>query len=162
MRLRKLELKDAEYMLEWMHDERVVEYLGTNFAEKTLDDCKSFILAADNTDMAMNLAIVDDQDEYLGTVSLKHIDREANTAEFAITVRKKAMGTGAASYAMKEILRLGHEKGIQKIFWCVRKDNVRAVKFYDKNHFLRTEDVPKHIKEAYSEEQNAMFYWYVN
>ena len=36
MKLRKLMAKDAELMLEWMHDDDVVEKLGTNFKEKTL------------------------------------------------------------------------------------------------------------------------------
>ena len=36
MKLRKLELKDAPLMLEWMHDETVVEDLHTDFASKTI------------------------------------------------------------------------------------------------------------------------------
>ena len=43
MRLRDLELKDAPLMLEWMHDENVVEKLRGKFKEKTIEDCKSFI-----------------------------------------------------------------------------------------------------------------------
>lgn len=34
MRLRNLELKDAPFMLEWMHDESVVENLRGRFSEK--------------------------------------------------------------------------------------------------------------------------------
>lgn len=36
MRLRDLELKDAPFMLEWMHDENVVEKLRGKFKEKTI------------------------------------------------------------------------------------------------------------------------------
>ncbi len=43
MYLRKLEMKDAPLMLEWMHDPSVVEKLHTNFAEKTLADAEGFI-----------------------------------------------------------------------------------------------------------------------
>ena len=38
MHLRRLELKDAPLMLEWMHDTSVVGLLRTNFASKTIED----------------------------------------------------------------------------------------------------------------------------
>lgn len=93
MKIRKLEQKDAEYMYEWMHSDDVVEYLAQNFSEKTLQDCITFILEA-NGDESENLhrAICDDTDEYLGTVSLKHIDLKNKNAEYAISMRSKAMG----------------------------------------------------------------------
>ena len=43
MKLRKLERKDAPFMLEWMHDSAVVENLQTNFAYKSIKDCEAFI-----------------------------------------------------------------------------------------------------------------------
>ena len=76
MRLRNLELKDAPLMLEWMHDESVVGKLKGNFIEKTLADAESFILASANKKENIHLAIVSDEDEYMGTVSLKHGDGE--------------------------------------------------------------------------------------
>ena len=73
MRLRNLELKDAPLMLEWMHDESVVGKLKGNFIEKTLADAESFIVASANKDKNIHLAIVSDEDEYMGTVSLKNV-----------------------------------------------------------------------------------------
>ena len=43
MNLRKLELKDAPLMLEWMHDPDVVQNMQADFAHKTLSDCENFI-----------------------------------------------------------------------------------------------------------------------
>lgn len=43
MKLRKLKIKDALLMLEWMHDESVTMHLKTDFRNKTEDDCVSFI-----------------------------------------------------------------------------------------------------------------------
>ena len=40
MSLRKLELRDAEFMLEWMHGISVVGNLQGNFLEKTISDCR--------------------------------------------------------------------------------------------------------------------------
>lgn len=91
MRLRDLEQRDATRMLAWMHDQSVVEKLQTNFAVKTLDDCREFIKNS-KSDNNIHLAIVDDNDLYMGTVSLKHITDKK--AEFAITVCKAAMGKG--------------------------------------------------------------------
>ena len=84
MRLRKLELKDAPLMLEWMHDETVVKDMQADFSSKTLEDCNHFILSSKDTRKNLHLAIVDENDEYMGTVSLKNI--EEDKAEFAITV----------------------------------------------------------------------------
>lgn len=137
MRLRQLEKKDARLMLEWMHDKSVVRYLQTDFMNKTLDDCKAFIHASNNSSEDMHLAIVDNQDIYMGTVSLKHITQE--TAEFAITMRTCAMGKGYASFAMAEVIRIGLEElGLREIYWYVSSENKRAIRFYDKNGYQRS------------------------
>lgn len=162
MELRKLRNKDAKYMLEWMHDDSVVHFLSTNFAAKTIDDCKAFIEYSHDTKKDVNLAIVDEKDEYMGTVSLKHIDCEKGTAEFAITIRKCAMGHGYSAYGMAEILKRGiKEYGLRQIYWCVSKENERAVRFYDKNNYKRTTDIPESILTSYTKEQNQMFIWYI-
>ncbi len=160
MRLRKLTEADAPLMLAWMHDPSVVGHLSTNFAEKTLADCHSFIRWANTTDTDLHLAVADETDTYMGTVSLKHI--HGGTAEFAITMRKEAMGKGYAAYGMKSILDMGiRQLGLSAIYWCVSRHNARAVRFYDKNGYTRTEAVPAPIRDAYTPEQNADFIWYI-
>lgn len=162
MELRKLQISDAPYMLEWMHDENVVAYLGGDFEAKTIEDCERFIAASQDTKENLHLAVADDTDTYMGTVSLKHIDRAAGTAEFAISMRSCAMGKGYSAYAMQEILRIGlEEQGLRRIYWCVCRSNERAVRFYDKNGYHRTQEVPEHITAAYTSEQLAEFIWYV-
>ena len=123
-------------MLEWMHDQSVTEYMQADFASKTIEDCEHFIKAAQDISENMHLAIVDNQDIYMGTVSLKNI---SNTdAEFAITIRKAAMGKGYSIYGMREIIRIGFENlNLQTIYWCVSPENKRAVCFYDKNGYKR-------------------------
>ena len=107
------------------------------------------------------MAVVDDSDEYMGTVSLKHINKELKMAEFAITVRKCAMGQGYSGYGMKEIIRIGLEElGLDSVIWCVSKVNERAVRFYDKNGYQRITDVPEVYVNMYTEEQNKGFIWY--
>ena len=160
MYLRKLEPKDAPLMLEWMHDRSVVAHLGANFAEKTIDDCLRFISASQTDAQNLHLAVADDKDEYMGTVSLKHLDKERGTAEFAVTVRTAAMGKGYSRYGMEKILDKGiRELGLDAIYWCVSPVNCRAVRFYDKCGYLRVEDVPEHISAPYPADMDL--YWYV-
>jgi len=158
MELRSLKLTDAPLMLEWMHDPSVVENLLSNFAAKTIDDCYAFIESAQYDKANLHLAIVDELDEYMGTVSLKHI--KDNSAEFAISIRKKAMGKGFSKYGMNEIIRIGLEElNLQSIFWCVSPENKRAISFYDKNGYNKIEIKGQQV-EGYTQEQVESYYWY--
>jgi len=159
MKLRNLEIKDAPLMLEWMHDESVVEKLRGKFAEKTIKDCETFIRESENKEQDIHLAVVSDEDEYMGTVSLKNINRVNNSAEFAIIVRKTAMGRGYSWCGMEEIIRLAFEKyGLDSVYWCVSRTNERAVRFYDKHNFHETVDVSDKILERYRGMDNLKWY----
>ena len=158
MKLRKLQAEDAPFMLEWMHDDSVVHDLRTNFAVKTLEDCISFIKMAQDTNENLHLAIVDENDTYMGTVSLKHITQ--TSAEFGITVRKCAMGKGFSKFAMQNIIETGFKQlGLQKIYWCVAPENHRAVRFYDKNKFDRCL-APAEAQNFYSAGEINHYLWY--
>ena len=161
MKLRKLSLEDAPLMLEWMHDESVVAKLAANFAAKTIDDCRNFIAASQEDKENLHLAITDENDTYMGTVSLKHIDRAGGTAEFAITVRAGAMGKGFARFGMDSILKMGiGEMGLSAIYWCVSPKNERAVRFYDKHGYTRITEVPAEILSAYPADMELIWYVY--
>lgn len=167
MKLRQLELRDAPLMLEWMHDDSVVHNLSTNFASKTIQDCENFITAAAaeskqimaGSDGNLHLSIVSDEDEYMGTVSLKHIDRETATAEFAITVRKAAMSKGYSWHGMVEIIRIGFDElKLSSIYWCVSEKNERACHFYDKHKFHVVVDVPEKVVSRYESVPDLRWY----
>lgn len=158
MILRQLLPADAPLMLEWMHDPVVVEKLQTNFRAKTMEDCLRFIDGARDTGRDLHLAVADEDGTYMGTVSLKHITGEQ--AEFAITVRAAAMGRGFARFAMARILRMGLEElGLERIYWCVSPENRRAVRFYDKNGYARTDPEALDIV-GYTPEQIRSYIWY--
>ena len=159
MRLRDLELKDAPLMLEWMHDDDVVKNLRGRFAEKKLEDCEEFIRASENKEHDIHLAIVSDEDEYMGTVSLKCIDRNNNSAEFAIIVRRSAMSRGYSWWGMEEIIRLAFEEyDLESVYWCVSRDNARAVRFYEKHNFHEALDIPDEILGRYEGVNNLKWY----
>ena len=93
------------------------------------------------------MACVDDQDNYLGTVSLKAINKIDLNAEYAISFCKKAHGTGAAHYATQEVLRIAFmELGLARVYLNVIPGNARANAFYKKNGFIFEGTFRKHIR----------------
>lgn len=157
MKLRKLEQKDAKLMLEWMHDESVVHNLKADFMAKTLQDCQEFIMSAQDMTNNIHLAIVDEDDCYMGTVSLKNITND--TAELGITIRTCAMGKGYAKDAVVSIIEKGQkELGLKKIYWCVSPENKRACQFYDKNGYVRS-GIPLEAQN-YSTDEKTYYVWY--
>ena len=159
MKLRKLKLKDAPLMLEWMYDTDIVKDLRNNFASKTIEDCRAFISSSGNDERHIHYAIVSNKDEYMGTVSLKEIDKQTKSAEFGIVVRKAAMGAGYSWFGMTSIFKIAFEKlGLEFVYWCVSEDNKRACRFYDKHHFSRLKDVPDFALERYKNIPNLRWY----
>ena len=157
MYLRKLELKDAPLMLAWMHDKSVTEKLQADFASKTIDDAESFIKMSWDNKTDLHLAIASDTDEYMGTVSLKHI--ENGSAEFAITVRAESMGKGYSWFGMENIIEKAfNELNLESVYWCVSRDNPRAVRFYDKHNFHEALDIPDCVLERYKGMDNLKWY----
>ncbi len=160
MRLRKLILEDAPAMLDWMHDTQVVQFMQTDFSEKQIEDCMSFIKRSWNCQESLHLAIVDDSDQYKGTVSLKNITEK--DAEFAIAICAEAMGKGYSRYAMKEMIKIGFERELSSIYWCVNPQNKRAVRFYDREGYTRVScDQFINKLESYRNDEIESLYWYV-
>ena len=157
MYLRKLELKDVPFMLAWMHDESVTKNLQADFASKTMKDAENFIKISWEDKENLHLAISSDTDEYMGTVSLKHI--EDGSAEFAITVRAEAMGKGYSWFGMESIIEKAFtEIGLECVYWCVSRENPRAVRFYDKHNFHEALDIPEKVLKRYENLNNLKWY----
>lgn len=134
-------------MLEWMHDENVIENMAADFIHMTLDDCERFIIKSNRDEKHnINRAICTDEDEYLGTISLKNISYTDKNAEYAIILRRGAMGSGAAKFATREILKIAfNDVGLHKVYLCVRSGNIRAQKFYDKIGFRKEGNFIDHV-----------------
>lgn len=133
--LRKLEQKDVPYMLEWMQDPEITCNFRANFGAMTEKDVTEFVNNS-FTDENQNFAIVDEHDEYMGTISLKHISRIDKNAEYAIVTRSKAHGTGLAYKATKEIIKYAFEElGLHRVYLNVLEENERANRFYEKVGF---------------------------
>lgn len=140
MKLRKLELKDAMYMYEWMVDHNVTEHLAKDFSHMKIEDCQQFIKLSETDNHNIHLAICDDLDIYQGTISLKNI-KENKEAEYAVVLRKKAIGTGIAKEATEELLNIAFQKlNLSRLYLYVKKVNIRANKFYQKMGFQKIKE----------------------
>lgn len=146
MKLRKLKYKDIDNMLSWMHDETINQFFSNDFKNFTKDDIKNFIDNCDNDSKNIHYACVDENDNYLGTISLKNIDTKNKNAEYAISFCKCAHGTGAAKFATKELFKFAFEKlELEKIYLNVLSENSRANSFYKKIGFIFEGSFKKHI-----------------
>lgn len=147
--LRKLEEKDAEAMLEWMQDVDIQKAFCFDATKKDMNDVLEFIRNAqteliDGRDI--HYAIVDKNDEYQGTISLKHVDLNALKAEYAISLRKGAQGKGIATQATHEILQRAFEKhGLCRVYLNVLSENKRAIHLYEKCGFVFEGEFRKHL-----------------
>ena len=144
--LRKLKLKDAVGMLEWMHDEELMKNFRFNGIQMTREKAEAFIRHAQNDDVNKHYAVVSVEDEYLGTISLKNIDFENRNGEYAISMRQRAIGTGIALEATMQLLDVAfRELGLKKVYLNVLADNKRAVRFYEKAGFVKEGEFKKHV-----------------
>lgn len=149
--LREIREEDAEDMLEWMHDTDNQKGFRRNMLDTTLEDAKRFCREArlgENWKQARNihLAVADNKDEYLGTISLKKISLEYRSAEMAISLRKKARGSGIAAEAVRLLLRIGFEElGMHRVYLTVLADNEAAIKLYERCGFIFEGELRDHL-----------------
>lgn len=152
IRLRELQEKDAKFMLEWMHDKDIQKGFKKDMLRATLADAERFCAGAVipervSTGDSLNFAIVNDEDEYLGTISLKDIDLDDKKAEYAIVTRKTAHGKGIAFKATGLVLEKAfNEYGLHRVFLSVYADNKAAIKLYEKSGFTFEGEFRQHIK----------------
>ena len=134
--IRKLQLKDAEQMFLCMSDYNVTHFMNIGGNGLTLDDCKSYIQKSLNDDKNHHFAIVDENDIWVGTISLKSIDCKTSSAEYAIITKASVHGKGVAMKATKEILDYAFNKlSLNRVYLNVLKENERANNFYKKAGF---------------------------
>lgn len=154
--LRELKKADASGMFEWMTDPEISANFRYDVSKITLASCQKFIKTVHDNPNARHFAIANNRDEYLGTVSLKNIDFEQGTAEFAIGTRSSVRGIGADATILALKVAFGELK-LKKVYLNVYSDNTRAQKCYLKVgfQFVRKEENAL-LKDGVSKDLN----WY--
>ena len=146
--LRKLEERDVSAMLEWMHDEIVAKNFRFDFMSMTEEKALDFV-SKSFSDENQHFAIVDEDDNYLGTISLKNISSTDNNAEYAIVLRRNFWGKGYAQKATAEILNYAFNTlKLHKVYLNVLSENVRANNFYKKCGFTFEGSFKDHINRS--------------
>lgn len=149
MILRELKEKDAEGMMEWMHDPEIQKNFRFSVLDKTMKDILGFIREAETKithGKSIHYAIAGEDDEYLGTISLKNVDLTSKNAEFAISLRKKAQGQGIGMKATHELLHLAfYDFDLQRVYLNVLSENERAIHLYEKCGFVYEGEFRKHL-----------------
>lgn len=146
MKLRKLNYNDIDDILSWMHDSNVNCFFSNNFEKFKREDVKNFIDKCYSDVENIHYACVDENDDYLGTVSLKNIDKKNKNAEYAISFCRSSHGTGSAKFATLEILKIAFEElSLEKVYLNVLSDNIRANCFYKKIGFILEGEFKKHV-----------------
>jgi len=145
--LRLLHERDAPFMLEWLTDPEITRCFRFEAGQMTMESVLKFIADSSNMDKNANFAITESEnDEYLGTVSLKNIDYNVKSAEYAISLRKKAQGKGCGYAATADILKYAFNKlGLKRVYLNVLSDNENAVKFYERFGFVYEGEFLNHI-----------------
>lgn len=149
--LRELKEKDAPFMLEWMHDSDIQNGFRKNMLGLTIEDALDFCENASfmgdiSSKKDLHFAIADDSDEYLGTVSLKNIDRYNGNAEYAIVLRKKAQGKDLGKEATLLVLEKAFsELGLHKVYLNVLANNTNAINMYERCGFVFEGEFREHL-----------------
>lgn len=162
MKLRRLAAKDSEKMLEWMKDPNINRFFRFDINSINEEQITNFINDSLRDETNLHLAIVNDADEYLGTVSLKNIDYKNGSAEYAISLRRNAIGTDLAQRATDTILYIAFfEMDLNKVYLNVLSQNVRAIRFYEKYGFAFEREYIEQVKIR-GECQSLKWYGIIN
>ncbi len=146
IRLRRLEEKDIPGMMEWMHDPEINKWFRFDADAMTEERAKHFIEGS-FTEKSRHYAITNDNDEYLGTISLEEIDKENGHALYAISTRKSVWGSGAALEATRQLFEIAfHELGLERVYLNVLADNLRAKRLYEKAGFRYEGCFHRHLR----------------
>ena len=129
-------LKDSEKMLEMLNDVEINKNFSFAGKKFTINEVSTFIAGSNKDLQRIDYAIVDEQDNYLGTISLKNLNFNSKEAEYAISLTKNAIGKGAATIATNLLVEKAIvEFNLKEIYLNVKKDNFRAINFYKKYGF---------------------------
>ncbi|MBU3143466.1 GNAT family N-acetyltransferase [Clostridium sp. CF012] len=147
MILRPLKRNDSIPMLEWMKDSRVNCFFRFDSQNVTIKSVTEFINSCVEDNNNYHFAIADDNDIYQGTISLKNIDIDAGTGEYAIALHYEAQGKGIGTFATKQLLKYAFETlNLNRVYLNVLEDNINAIKLYKKCGFIFEGEFKQHIK----------------
>jgi diamine N-acetyltransferase len=134
-----------------MHDEEFQKCFQKDMSLYTLEDAEEFCEKSEihkslKDGACLHFAIANEEDEYIGTISLKNIDLKNKNAEYAISTRKKIHGKGVAKKATQMILyKAFHEYGLHRVYLNVLDENQAAIRLYEHSGFVYEGEFKQHL-----------------
>ena len=138
-RLRELERRDLSEINRWRNDPELVEFLGSPFRYINLETDEAwFENYQTHRYEQVRCAIVDDNDQILGLVSLVGISQIQQLASFHIMIgNKEYQNKGLGTFAIREILNHAFmNMNLHRVELDVLADNLRARHLYEKMGFV--------------------------
>lgn len=164
MQLRNLDIADAEGMYAWLSDDKVTSGLNGEYKDCLIQDAKNFIFESAHTSNEVHKAIVTDENDYVGTVSLRFINDPEETAELAIVVQSDFFGKGYAWFGVVSMLKYAFNSlKLHSVYWRVKSDNQRAIRFFQKHGFNSPDmDIPDIVTKRHQCEKNLVWFVAIN
>ena len=144
--LRPLKNKDALFMLEWLKDSDISKNFQFDAESMSPESVSNFISKSQDMSSNAHFAIIDCFDEYLGTISLKNINYDVKSAEYAITLRRCTQGKGYGYAATLKMLEYAfYVLKLQRIYLNVLAENINAINLYKKLGFVFEGEFANHV-----------------
>lgn len=137
-KLRELSRKDLNEINKWRNNSELIKFLGAPFRFIDIEvDIKWFDSYMSNRNNAVRCAVVNENDEILGLISLVDVDYINRSAVFNIMIGEtNNQGKGIGSFATKEMLKHAfYNMNLHRIELTVLEDNARARRLYEKSGF---------------------------
>lgn len=151
VRIRSIEKKDITPMYELFCQSDISSVVDCSYPDTKEELFKFLENIVDKAD-EKHFAIVNSDDEFEGLVCLRHINSSEKRAALSIIVKPEVFTKGYAWFGMVETLKYGFNTlGLERIYWCVHKNNLRALRFFRKHGFNTiSEQIPKMITGLFS------------
>lgn len=139
-KLRELEKKDIVKINEWRNDPELISNLGAPYRYINVGvDERWFENYMNSRNTQVRCAIVNENDDILGLVSLVDIDYIKQSGTFHIMVGNyKNRGKGAGTFATEEMLKHAfYNLNLHRVELTVLENNFRAINLYEKIGFIK-------------------------
>jgi RimJ/RimL family protein N-acetyltransferase len=137
VRLRSVEMEDAERYFPWINDPDVTEHLQLRYPISRASQRAWTESASTSYELARFAVEVIEDGAHIGTVDLRPSRPESRCAELGIMIGDKTRwGGGYGTDTMRTVCRFGFEEmNLHRIELDVYEENERAVKVYERVGF---------------------------
>lgn len=138
--LRELSKRDIPTINKWRNDPQLISCLGAPFRYINEDvDYSWYESYMSNRNRAVRCAIVNDEDNILGIVSLTNVDFINQSAELSVMIGEDGdRNKGIGSFAVRTMVEHGfYNMNLHRIYLTALENNKRACHVYEKVGFKK-------------------------